>query len=102
MKRFVMALFGLTLAVSALVRPAQALTEPELMVERARVTALTLLTDPQYKDLKSLVGRARSWVAAAALASWWRAAMMGRGAVLPSTPWRRPVLACNSAGRRRK
>lgn len=60
MKRFVMALFGLTLAVSALVRPAQALTEPELMVERARVTALTLLTDPQYKDLKNLVGRARA------------------------------------------
>ncbi|MFY8094320.1 MAG: lipid-binding SYLF domain-containing protein [Niveispirillum sp.] len=60
MKRFVMALFGLTLAVSALVRPAQALTEPELMVERARVTALTLLTDPQYKDLKTLVGRARA------------------------------------------
>ena len=60
MKRFVMALFGLTLAMSALVRPALALSEPELMVERARVTALTLLTDPQYKDLKSLVGRARA------------------------------------------
>lgn len=60
MKRFVMALFGLTLAVSAWARPALALTEPELMVERARVTVLTLLTDPQYKDLKSLVGRARA------------------------------------------
>jgi lipid-binding SYLF domain-containing protein len=60
MKRFAMALAGLVLAISALVRPAYALTEPELMVERARVTALTLLTDPQYTDLKNLVSRARA------------------------------------------
>ncbi|MQP65878.1 hypothetical protein GE253_11050 [Niveispirillum sp. SYP-B3756] len=60
MKRFAMALAGLVLAISALVRPAYALTEPELMVERARVTALTLLTDPEYSDLKNLVGRARA------------------------------------------
>lgn len=60
MKRFAMALAGLVLAVTSLVRPAHALTEAEVMVERARITALTLLTDPQYTDLKNMVGRARA------------------------------------------
>jgi lipid-binding SYLF domain-containing protein len=40
--------------------PAFALTEPELLVEKARVTALTLLGDPQYTSLKNLVGKCRA------------------------------------------
>lgn len=60
MRRFGAALLGLMLAVVAFARPAQALTEPELLVERSRVTALTLLTDPEYANLKSLVSRARA------------------------------------------
>ncbi|ACI99754.1 lipid-binding SYLF domain-containing protein [Rhodospirillum centenum] len=61
MRRLGAALLGLLLLVLlAPVRPAHALTEPELLVERARVTALTLLTDPEYANLKSLVQRARA------------------------------------------
>ncbi|QJE73216.1 lipid-binding SYLF domain-containing protein [Aerophototrophica crusticola] len=60
MRRFGAALLGLVLAVVAFARPAHALSEPELLVERARVTALTLLTDPEYQNLKGLVGRARA------------------------------------------
>lgn len=59
MKRFAAALLGFVLAVTVLVRPAQAASEPELLVERARVTALTLLGDPQYANLRSLMARAR-------------------------------------------
>mgnify|MGYP006176647625 CR=1 FL=1 len=44
MKRFAMALASLFLAVFVMVRPAHALTEAELMVERARLTAMTLLS----------------------------------------------------------
>lgn len=40
--------------------PALALTEPELLVEKARVTVLTLLGDPQYASLKNLVGKCRA------------------------------------------
>lgn len=60
MRRFAAAILGMALAMMALVRPAMALSEPELLVERARVTAMTLLTDPEYANLKSLVGRARA------------------------------------------
>ncbi|WP_114394876.1 lipid-binding SYLF domain-containing protein [Oleisolibacter albus] len=60
MRRFAAAILGMALAMMALVRPAMALSEPELLVERARVTAMTLLTDPEYGNLKSLVGRARA------------------------------------------
>ncbi len=59
MKKLGAAFIAVLLAVMALARPAHALTEPELLVERARVTALTLLTDPQYANLKSLMQRAR-------------------------------------------
>ncbi|MFM2045045.1 MAG: hypothetical protein RLY86_3621 [Pseudomonadota bacterium] len=53
-------LAGVSAATLAIPGPALALTEPELLVERARVTALTLLTDPQYTDLQNLVKRARA------------------------------------------
>lgn len=59
MKKLGAAILVLMLAVMGLARPAHALSEPELLVERARVTALTLLTDPQYANLKSLMQRAR-------------------------------------------
>lgn len=59
MKKLGAAIVAVLLAVMAMARPAHALTEPELLVERARVTALTLLTDPQYANLKSLMQRAR-------------------------------------------
>lgn len=53
-------LAGVSAAALTLPGPALALTEPELLVERARVTALTLLTDPQYADLQNLMKRARA------------------------------------------
>lgn len=59
MKKLGAAILALMLGLFATARPAWALNEPELLVERARVTALTLLTDPQYANLKSLMQRAR-------------------------------------------
>lgn len=60
MRRILAVLFLLAGVLPTLAaRPAHALTEPEILVERARVTALTLLTDPDYTNLKNLVKRAR-------------------------------------------
>lgn len=39
---------------------APAVSEPEILVERARVTALSLLNDPEYGNLQSLMKRARA------------------------------------------
>ena len=54
------ALLGLV-GLSGMAAPARAqgASEPELLVERARVTALSLLGDPNYSNLKSLMRRAR-------------------------------------------
>lgn len=50
---------GVALALGTAM-PAQAeVTEAQLMVERARLTAMTLLGDPQYAPLKNLLGRAK-------------------------------------------
>jgi len=53
-------LLGLVVLLGAATRPAHALTEPELLVERARLTALTLLTDPEYKGLQDRLQNARA------------------------------------------
>lgn len=59
-------MLGLGIATGATVagptRPAyaQGVSEPEILVERARVTAMSLLNDPQYANLVSLMKRARA------------------------------------------
>jgi SH3 domain-containing YSC84-like protein 1 len=62
MQKLAGAMLAIMLMVISLVRPAHALSEPELLVERARVTALTLLSDPNYSNLQSLMKRARGVV----------------------------------------
>lgn len=51
---------GITAAAPARPAYAQSVSEPEILVERARVTAMTLMNDPQYANLQSLMQRARA------------------------------------------
>lgn len=59
-RRSLMAALGGAAALSALARPALALTDEEELVDRARVTALSMLTSPNFATLQKMVGHCRA------------------------------------------
>ncbi len=57
-RRSLLASAGAALALSSLARPASALTEEEELVDRARITALSMLSASNYKNLQDFMTRA--------------------------------------------
>jgi SH3 domain-containing YSC84-like protein 1 len=58
--RSFLAFLALSFTLAAPVPSAMAASDAELMVERARVTALSMLGEPQQKDLRTLMAKARA------------------------------------------